>query len=123
MTTNRAFSRVNSTAGLLLLGACLRGLLDWTRCTITSGQCWPDGWGHHALFYSGAVILGLAIVARWRPVAAAILAALVQFLMMIYFYLTVKWAVAYWILPEIAVFALLAIACVWAIRGARRCRT
>ena len=123
MTTGRALSRMNSTPGLLLAGACLRGLLDWMRCTMASGQCWPDGWGHHALFYSGIVILGLAVAARWRPVAAAILSVLLQFLMMIYFYRTVKWAAAYWILPEIAVFALLAVACGLAIRGARRCRT
>ena len=84
-----------------------------------SGQCWSDRWDHNALFYSGIMFMALAVAARWRPLAAALLAVLMQFLLMVYFSLTVMWAVAYWVLPE-SIVQLLLVAALWlAIRAAR----
>lgn len=112
-------SNSKAVIALVVAAAILRCLLDWIRCVWGSGQCWPDRWDHNALFYSGIVFLALAVAARWRPLAATLLVVLIQFLLMVYFSLTVIWAFAYWVLPELLVQLLLATALWLASRAAR----
>ncbi len=83
----------------LFAAALVRIGLDCVRHKV---DAWPNVWQHEIMFYVGVVFVLLALLARWKPLGAAISSLVCYAFVFTYFFATVGQYAGIWIWFEFA---------------------